>query len=187
MERKRTARIPMNIAPAACFYLSLLCLLLPLQWVAAFLISTVIHEVCHLAALKLCRAPILSVNIHALGMEIRTLPLLPIQEMFCALAGPLGSAGLLLLGKWMPLTALCGLFHLLYNLLPIYPADGGRILRSFLEMLLPDVPARNCSRILEKVALCAVAIIGLYAFLVLRLGLLPLLAVAVVFCRCRNK
>ena len=187
MERKHTASMPLTIAPTACLHLSLLCLLLPLQWLAAFVISTMIHEACHLVALKLCRVPILSLNIRSLGMEICTPPLLPGQELVCAFAGPLGSAGLILTAKWMPLTALCGLFHLLYNLLPVYPADGGRILKSCLEMFFSSHTVQSCCRFAELVVVCAAMLVALYAFLILRIGLLPLGVAALLLCRGRCK
>ena len=187
MEQKHIASVPLTVAPTALLHLSLLCLLLPLQWLAAFAISTMIHEACHLVALKLCRVPILSLTIRSLGMEICTPPLLPEQELVCAFAGPLGSAGLLLTAKWMPLTALCALFHLLYNLLPVYPADGGRMLKSCLEMFFPSHTVRSCCRFAQLLVTGGAILAASYAFLILRIGWLPLAAAALLFCRSRYK
>ena len=65
-------------------------------------------------------------------------------ECLCALAGPLGS----LILAFLPFStlALCGLVQGLFNLLPIMPLDGGRILGYFLEMTLP--------RYREKIEIC---------------------------------
>ena len=62
----------------------------------------------------------------------------PVRELLAAAAGPVGSLSLMLMGRFFPRLALCGLVQGLFNLLPIYPLDGGRILRRALELALPD-------------------------------------------------
>jgi len=187
MERKQKIKIPVYIAPSAYLNFSLLCLLMPIQWVAAFVFSTMIHEVCHLIALRLCRVHVLSAGIQNFGMRINTAPISLRREMICAMAGPAGSAALLLLAKWMPLTALCGLFHLLYNLLPIYPADGGRILRCGLKLFAGEQTAEKIGRVIQGAVLCLIGISGIYVSLRWQLGLLPLVAVALVLYRAKDK
>lgn len=54
------------------------------------------------------------------------------KEALCALAGPVGSFSVVLLAEYFPEAALFGLVQGLYNLLPVYPLDGGRILRCLL-------------------------------------------------------
>ena len=56
----------------------------------------------------------------------------PIREAICALAGPLGSFSLLLISEYFPEAAVCGLIQGAYNLIPVYPLDGGRLMRCLL-------------------------------------------------------
>ena len=187
MELKLKIRRPVHIAPSTYLHLSLLCLLLPIQWVVAFILSAVIHEVWHLIALRLCRVRIFSVGVRNFGTDINTAPITPGKELICAMAGPAGSASLLLLAKWMPLIAICGLFHLLYNLLPIYPSDGGRILHCGLELLFGEQTAEKCCRVIQQAILCLMVISGIYALLKWQLGLLPMIAVILVLSRTKDK
>ncbi len=110
-------------------HLAALLLFAPFPLVGAILIAAVFHELCHIAALALLGHPVQGISICATGARIRTEPLPAFHEIICALAGPLGALLLLLFARWFPLVAVCALIQSVYNLLPIYPADGGRALR----------------------------------------------------------
>lgn len=49
--------------------------------------------------------------------------------MFCAAAGPLGSFLFARAMTFFPEASVCALVQGIYNLLPVYPLDGGRIFR----------------------------------------------------------
>ena len=115
---------------------ALLLLALPYQWVCAMILAAAFHECSHLLAVTLLGGEVLSIRIGARGAVIRVGDMLPWKELICALAGPIGSAALLLTAVWFPRLAICGLVHCLYNLLPLFPLDGGMVLRGLIYALI---------------------------------------------------
>lgn len=102
-------------------------LILPLRWLLAVCIATAVHEFGHLAALKAQDIPIHTVTVHFGGVSIGAGFMTLLQERIAAAAGPVVSLLLLFWVRWYPELAFCGLCQGLFNLLPVYPFDGGRI------------------------------------------------------------
>ena len=119
-----------DVMPSAYFALAAGFLLLPLNWLLSAVIAAGFHECCHLIGILCCRVPVYRVRIDGRGATIETGFMTPGMELFCAAAGPVGSLCLLTVIRKYPLLGLLGLAQGLFNLLPIYPLDGGRILRS---------------------------------------------------------
>lgn len=111
---------------------SLMLLVLPLNWFMSAAVSAIFHELCHICAVWLCGGRILSARITSTGAEIGISDMGRGREALCAAAGPVGSLSLLLLANKLPEVALCSAVQGVYNLLPFYPLDGGRILRCIL-------------------------------------------------------
>lgn len=115
--------------------------------------------------------------------RLERMPEKPSQELVVALAGPLVNViiaaglflGLTLTGTWEPLASLTttsgnllerllavNVFLVLFNLLPAFPMDGGRVLRSLLAMRLDYARAtRIAARIGQGMAL-VFGFIGLF-------------------------
>ena len=150
-----------------CVALALTLLVLPLPWVAAAVLAAAVHELCHYLAIAALGGQVGRIAVGSDGAAMELGCLSPVRELLAAAAGPVGSLSLMLMGRFFPRLALCGLVQGLFNLLPIYPLDGGRILRRALELALPDRAAAAIT--------CwtgfAFALCG--TFFCLRLGFLP--------------
>lgn len=111
-----------------CVLLALALLVLPLPWLVAAVTAALFHELCHGAVSVALGGSLGGIRLGERGATMEVGGLSNGRELLAAAAGPVGSLGLLLLGRCFPRLALCGLVQGLYNLLPIYPLDGGRIL-----------------------------------------------------------
>lgn len=121
----------------AYLFAALLLLLLPFNWLLAAVFAALFHELCHILVLLILRGKIRSIHIQWNGCVIETDRIGQMQQFLSILAGPLGSFSLLLLGRIMPKAAVCGFVQGIYNLLPLMPLDGGRLLREILYQVCP--------------------------------------------------
>ena len=110
--------------------LALMLLLFPLKLVAGILLAALIHEGGHLLAIRLCGGRALALRLHAGGARIETAPMEPGKAALCALAGPAAGALTIFAWRFFPEMALAGLVQTIFNLLPIYPLDGGQVVRN---------------------------------------------------------
>lgn len=132
-------------------------LILPPDLLIGAFLAALIHECCHLILLYFFHIPVITIEIGIMGATIRTCPFPPHQELICTLAGPAGSLLCALFFQRFPLFALCGLIQGIYNLLPIYPLDGGRILRCIFQLILPEHAERICA-IVKRITIIAISL-----------------------------
>ena len=100
-----------------------------------FLAAMTVHELAHAAVLLLLGGGIESVRLSFAQVELRTGLLSDRMELWSTAAGP--GINLLcgwLFRRWMPAFAAVSLLLALFNLLPVWPLDGGRLLRTLLRM-----------------------------------------------------
>lgn len=121
---------------------AVLILLLPLKWLISAALAAAVHETFHIAAILCFGGRIRNVRIGAGGAVIEASDISGYQELISALAGPLGSFLLALMIRKFPVLGFCALAQGCYNLIPVYPMDGGRAVRCLLEILCPRKAAR---------------------------------------------
>ena len=144
-------KITIHLESSLCLMLALMLLLLPLPWVMACVLASLAHEICHAVAIRFMGSQIYALRLGSGGIRMETDYMTPGRELVAALAGPIGSALLILLAPWLPRTAVCGAGHCLYNLLPLFPLDGGRILRNLLELVWPMPQAEAVFRKTQQI------------------------------------
>lgn len=143
-----------HVQPSAFVLMAALILLLPLDWLLAAVFAAAVHEFGHLAAIKLLDGQPVSISLGFLGAKIHTGPLTNKAEFLCAAAGPCASLALLFLCRLFPKLALCGLFQGMFNLIPLYPLDGGRILFCLLRWFCPRGAERIFSIVRHLILCC---------------------------------
>ena len=170
------------IQPSAYLMAAALVLLLPPDWILSAFFAALFHEFGHLAAIYMAGVQVNSVAIGFFGAQIHTGPLEKRAEFLCSAAGPAASLMLLSLCRICPKIALCALVQGMFNLLPVYPMDGGRMLHCLLRRLFPR-RADGIMRMVEYLILCGILVLALSWLICRKDGMLPALICAPVFSR----
>lgn len=150
-----------------------LVMVMPLKWLTACVTAAAFHEACHLLVAKLTGGEVEELTIGLSGARISTRFPDARGELLTALAGPVGSFSLVVLLHVAPRIALCAGVQGLYNLLPLYPQDGGRVLACLVEMVAPN-HAESVCRFVEGITLIGLILLALWTAVYLRMGLWPL-------------
>jgi Zn-dependent protease len=179
-------RLQAELSPALLILGALMILILPLQWFVALLVAMTIHELFHFAAIYLLGGRIWKISFGMDGIRIAISPMSYGREFICALAGPLGGLILIYFGRWFPRVAICAAAQTLYNLLPLYPLDGGRALRCASLILLPEKAPTIC-RISKYCCMIAMIFLAFQMILSRYFGILPAACVIVLVLRAMNR
>lgn len=113
---------------AAILMFAIMLLSVPLRWLFAAFIAAVLHEFGHYLSVRICGGVVDCMRFGPTGAIMEVSGLTERDELFSLAAGPVAGLLMMLLVKLWPQLALCGFVQSMYNLLPIYPLDGGRIL-----------------------------------------------------------
>lgn len=126
-----------HVDVSSAFYITVAAMLLmvPIKWCTAFFAAAMLHELGHYITLRITGGRLCAVHLGFQGAELITQHPGYLQEALCAISGPIFGGVLILAGKTMPCLALCAGVQTLFNLLPIYPLDGGRFFRCILRMV----------------------------------------------------
>ncbi len=157
-------------------------------WAVALILAlfacVVIHELAHSLVAIRFGGKVRSVTLWPIGgvASMKSIPEQPRQELLISLAGPLVNvmiAGLLILARggfpaWIdvPLVprgpaeladalARANLILAVFNLLPAFPMDGGRVMRSLLAMFLPYARATSIAAAIGQTLAVGFVLLGL--------------------------
>ena len=182
--RLRSRRPCFTIEGNFYIYLALFILLLPIRWVAAWAAAAVIHETGHIVAIICCRGRIREIRLRSAGALITTDSLTNRVECICTITGPAASLIGALFSVYFPLFGVFCTIQLLFNLLPLYPMDGGRILNCILLRFYPKANVTIITRFVRIFFSLIVIAFGAVISLCYPLGLLPAVACFLVVLRC---
>lgn len=134
-----------------------------------------LHELAHAAAMLACGGRIRRLTLRFADLYLEAAGLGYRQEFFAALAGPLANlaCGAAFHVRW-PAFAAYSLILGLYNLLPVWPLDGGRMIRCVLLARLPITQAEHISEIVSFAACAVLLLIGVFLTFFRKSGLWPL-------------
>lgn len=159
-----------------------LCILYRLDSVGCFwpfLLAAAVHELGHISVLYLTGARVRALALSLGGTVLETSPLSYHQELLSAAAGPIFGLLLLTVRRSFPWLAFWGVIQSLYNLLPIYPLDGGRILQA---LLASKLPLHRAEGICRGVSIgLGIIMCGCSLYAVRILGILPVLIASFLF------
>lgn len=164
-----------RISAGFCISLAAIILLVPFAWLVSMLIAAAFHELCHLIAIRFLSGQNKAVYLRLAGPRIDLPDLSAGKEVLCALAGPLGGLFLIFFLDVFPQLAICALLQSAYNLLPLYPLDGGRAMKHMLLVLLPPPVAKKSFRIIECICKICIVLTGIWCWVWGGLGPMVLL------------
>ena len=151
----------LEISPAAVLMLALICFLDNAGIPAILAPAILVHEFGHYCVLRFCGCRVKTVRIGAFGIEMDYFGDLSSRELLCcAAAGPLLGLAYALLafavgGRYLQLSGTVSVLLSGFNLLPIRPLDGGRII----ETLAGDTAAGKLSRCASVLLLLLTAVL----------------------------
>ncbi len=163
----------MRISAAAALLAGYICCLGDISTIPALLLPLMVHELGHVAALRL-----LGLRVYGFRAELRGFcidyggPGGRWSDAIAALAGPV--AGMIYWGlvrqlcrysdcTWLPLSGGISLILSLFNLLPALPLDGGRVLLCVATEMLGQEKGQRLSRVVGYVTAAVLLAGGLWA------------------------
>lgn len=132
-----------HVESAWFIVVTLTLLLLPVQWLVATAMAAAVHELAHILAVILCGGRIGNIRIRAQGGLIQAELDGPFRRIIASLAGPAASLCLACLAKKFPRISFAALLQGIYNLLPVYPLDGGRAIDAAMDIFPRQIPKKK--------------------------------------------
>ena len=174
------------VSPGLLIGLAISVVLLPIHWIVSWIFALMIHEFCHYAALRMLGGRVYDLKLTAFGAQMKTDVRSNIKQMISIFAGPLGGISLFLFRRQIPIVAICGTLHSIFNLLPLENLDGGAVLLRLLRMWVSERHAVLVCQWIDRVCRIVITVVAAYISFQL-LGFTPaLLALCLLFAKQKN-
>ena len=170
--------VNLAVKPISYIIVAISILLVPLRMIFAFFLCVTIHELGHYLALKFFGIKINAITITASGIIMDTAPMSKCTEFITAAAGPVFGLIPLIFYKQMPIVAFFACLQTIYNLLPIYPHDGARMLSCICSCFRGGVFIQHLMHYIGWITLAVLAICVCY---LLNFGVIPIILIFAVF------
>lgn len=160
-------------------------------WSVAFILSlfvcVTLHEFGHALTARRYGIQTKDITLYPIGgvARLEKMPEKPIQELWVALAGPAVNVVIMLMlspfilsadflqketgeafvidgSNFLPMLGIINVWLALFNLIPAFPMDGGRVLRALLSLRLPRVTATQIAATIGKLLAVFFIIAGFY-------------------------
>ena len=151
-----------QIDPLLFLLLPAVVFMIPLPWCIAVFLSALIHEMAHYVCVLLLNGKIVSLRISMRGAIMDARLSNHLSEFLSILAGPVSSCALFYLYPRFPELAACGIIQGLYNLIPVLPLDGGRLLQCILYCWLPNY-AQYIIYIIRRMTTVVFILVGIWS------------------------
>ena len=166
-----------------CLLLAVLLLGIPLKWIFAVIAAAAVHEMGHYLAICLLSKTGTKVHFLTFSAQMELPSMGAGREVICAMAGPVAGFVLLLFSRWLPRIAVCAFFQSAWNLLPLYPLDGGRCLLCILKAILSPPKVRRIYLTVVVIVCVLLVTLAFYASFVLEMGMFPFLLLTLMLFR----
>lgn len=123
--------------PAWCLLGAALVLLVPMRWLLSAITAALVHEAAHILTVILFGGHVRRIYMFPGGCRIHAAGMGDMESFFSILAGPAASIALGCFRRRFPLIAAIGMIQGIFNLLPVLPLDGGRLLQLLLHRFCP--------------------------------------------------
>ena len=164
----------LDLTPGAFLLLAASVLLVPIPWLVSWLGAAIVHELGHYIMVRLVGGEVHKLRIGGAGARMQAIIESDWKKILCAVSGPAGGLLLLLTARWTPRLAVCSLIQSAYNLIPIYPLDGGRIAAGILKWIFPK-SYKGITAGVDAANVCALALLCLYFTISRNMGILPII------------
>lgn len=128
---------------------------------------SILHEVGHIIIALLFKVKLEKIEIMPFGLSASFDTSLKNKEIFVTLAGPFMSLALAILCKYIDLIYITvqeavysNILILLFNIIPIYPLDGGRIIKCILNSKFDIIKTENLTNKISYITIIILTIIS---------------------------